>query len=144
MLMPKRMQILKLQDELRRLKISPDTVDLEAHVDSKISYPENARNILSKFERRDNKKTKSHRGATLGGIGNIDLHYASQYHQTRTPTSRSSDEARKNKNTYTERDLNKRPSLLDGWFRRPGNSDIWGIDAFGRSKPTKKHKSKRR
>lgn len=135
--MPKGMQILKLKDELRRARIASDTVDLHALVDSTLSYPENERLIMSRFKRTDPKTKKSHKGGTLGGVGSVDMHHASQYHQSRSPRARSTDEARRNKNTHTEKQLDKKPALLDSWFRRPGNSDIYGIDGFG-GRPGKK------
>ena len=141
--MPKGLQKLKMRDELKGMGIAADLVDLEAHIDSTLSYPENWRNVMGKYKRTDNKAKKSHTGRTFG-ISNIDMSYAAQSHAARSPRSRVMDEARSNKKTYTEKELSKRPSLLDSWFRRPGKSDLFGIDGFKKSNHKKKRKSKKR
>ena len=138
------MQIWSLQKELRSKGISSDTVDLHALVDSKLSYPENARNILNRYKRTDNAAKKSKKGTHHGGVGNVDLKYAAQYHQSRSPAARATDEARGNRKTYSERDISRNPSLLSAWYRNPGNSDIIGIDAPPNYKPHKRKTTKRK
>ena len=142
--MPKRMQILKLKDELRGVGISHDLVDLDQLVDSKLTYPENAQNIMNRFQshkKLKGKSAKKHQDAGSGG--NIDMRYASQYHQSRSSHSRNLDESMRNQRTFSEKQIRKRPSLLDTWMRSPGNSDIFGIDAFGYSNKRPKRKKKR-
>lgn len=134
--MPKRMQVLKLQDELRKTGISADLVDLDALVDASLTYPENYRNIIGRYKRVDNKVQKSR--PTTFGISNVNFSYAAQFHQARTPQAQRTDEATRAKRTYTERQVMSKPERMDRWFRNPGRSDIIGIDAFGRSKPRKR------
>lgn len=140
--MPRRMQILKMQDELKRQDISPDLVDLNALIDANLSYPENYKNIMSRYKRVDNKARKSK--AALGSGGNIDIAYASQYHQSRSQQARQADEARAAKKTYTEKQISRKPDLLDAWYKNPGKSDIFGIDVFGYSKSAKRKGKKRK
>ena len=145
MIMPKQMQILKLRDELRSVGISSDLVDVDQLVDSRLSYPENAQNIMNQFQGHRKLTKKSTRGHSDAGTGgNVDMRYAAQYHQTRTPRARNTDESQRNQRTYTEKQIQKNPSLLDTWFNNPGNSDIFGIDAFGSSKVRPKRKTKRK
>jgi len=132
MIMPKRMQEMKLKDELRRVGISPDTVDISALTDKTLSYGENYKNVMSQFKNTSNAQRKT-KQSTMG-IGNIDFKYAHQAHQARSPHSISMDEAIRNRNTYTEKQISRKPALLDRWYSDMGNSDIFGIDAFGSSK----------
>jgi len=135
MQMPKGFQIRKMQEELKKLGVSPDLVDLHALTDANLSYPENYSNIMSRFKNvsRSQKKTKQNRF----GIGNVDFGYAHQSHHARSPESQRQDEAMRNRRTYTEKQVSRKPGLLDTWFKKPGSLDIFGIDAFGFSKKRK-------
>lgn len=57
--MPKRFQAYKLKEELHRLNVSSDLVDLEAQIDSNLSYPENFRNIMGRYKNVSNAARKS-------------------------------------------------------------------------------------
>lgn len=137
--MPRRMQVLKIREELQRRGVSADEVDVEALVDSTLSYPENARQVLSKHKRTEVEAQRT-KGRTkyLGQGGSVDLQYASQYHQARTPTAQAQDNAIRAKTTWTERQLSKKPSRFDTWMSSPNRSDILGIDAHGFSKRRKR------
>lgn len=138
--MPKGMQKLKMQDELRKLGISPDTVDLDALVDAKLSYPENYSNIMARYKKVSNAARKS-RPSTLSGLGGLNFSYAAQSHQARSQQAQRLDESVRARKTHTERQVMNKPELLDDWFKNPGKSDIFGIDAFGHSKPRKKRRT---
>lgn len=137
MVMPKRMQAMKLSDELRRLGISPDLVDVEALTDASLSYPENYRNVMSRYKRTDNKAKKS-KATYLGCGSGLDLSYAAQSHKTRSPHAQRMDEAFLSKGTFTERQIARDCSKLLKWYKEPGRYDIVGIDAFGYSKRRKR------
>lgn len=79
------------------------------------------------------------------GVGNVDFAYAHQSQMARTQRSREMDESTRHKRTYTERQISRKPGLLDAWYRNPGSLDIFGIDAFGSSKTrkTRKRRGKR-
>lgn len=136
--MPKRMQVLKLMDEFARMGISSDLVDLDSLVDASLTYPENYRNIASRYKKTSNAARKS-RPTTIG-VSNIDLSYAAAAHQARSPQARNMDEATRARSTYTERQAMSQLGVLDKWFKNPGRADIVGIDAFGHSKPRKKRR----
>lgn len=139
MVMPKRMQAMKLRDELQRIGVDRDIVDLEALTDSTLSYPENYRNIMSRYKRTDPKARKS-KATYIGGGSGLDLSYAAQAHQARSPQARVVDERVLARRAYTEKQIARKPSKLDSWFKNPGRFDILGIDAFGFSRPAKKSK----
>ena len=139
------MQAHKLREEFKTMGIDADLVDLQALIDSSLSYPENYRNIVGKYKRVDSKarktKTKKH------GASNLDIHYASQSHQSRSPQARTTDESRTSCKTFTEKEILKDAGLLDKWGRAQNRYDIVGIDSFGssaacRKKPKTKSKSK--
>ena len=136
--MPKGFQIRKLQDELKRAGVSADLVDLHAMTDANLSYPENYKNIMGRYKPTGNahKKGKQNRF----GVSNIDFKYAHDMQQSRSPQSRAIDESQRHRRTYTEKQVSRRPGLLDSWFKNPGNSDIFGIDVFGFSKERKKRR----
>lgn len=141
------MQAHKLKDEFKKMGIAADLVDLEAMIDSSLSYPENFKNIVGKYKRVDSKarktKTKKH------GASNLEIHYAAQSHQARSPQAKTADESRTSCKTFTEKQVMKDAGLLDRWARAQNRFDIVGIDSFGSSvacrqkKPkTKKSKTK--
>ena len=138
--MPKRMQAYKLRDEFNKMGIAADLVDLEALIDSTLSYPENYRNIIGQYKRADNKAKKSKTKAS--GYSDIDLSYASQSHQARSLRSRMIDEARTSCKTFTENQLRKDISLLQKWYKNPNKFDIEGIDSFVRSSSCKRRRKR--
>jgi len=143
--MNKKLQINKLRGELGRAGIDHDTVDLDALVDSRLSYGENAQNIMNRYQGHRKQAGKSRKGSQGAGEGgNIDLRYAQQFHQSRSPQAQKQDEGNRNNRTFTEKQIAKRPSILDGWMRSPGRSDIFGIDVFSNSEPKRKKKHKRK
>ncbi len=124
--MPKRMQAYKMREELNRLGVSADLVDLEARIDGSLTYPENYRIVMRRYTRVDNKAKKSKsRGA---GISDIDLSYASQSHQARSRQARAIDESRTACKTFTLKQLHKNSELLQKWYNNPSKFDIEGID----------------
>lgn len=138
--MPKKMQAHKLKDEFEKMGIAADLIDLEAFIDSSLSYPENYRNIVGRFKRVDSKATKTK--TKIGGASNLDIHYAAQSHQARSPQSQRSDESRTSCRTFTEKQVMKDARLLDKWSAAPKRFDITGIDTghattCRRKKPTK-------
>lgn len=146
MLMPRRLQALNIQNALRKKNIAPDLVDVEALIDSSLSYPENTRNILAQYGRVDNKVRKHYTKASHIGEGNVnlDLSYAAQYHQARSLHAQRTDESTRAKRTFTERQIARKPELLDMWFSHANLYDIVGIDASNGPRRTIKRKRKKR
>ncbi len=134
------MQAHKLKDELKKIGIGVDLVDLEALIDSSLTYPENYRNIVKRYKRVDSKATKTK--TKKGGASNLDIHYASQSHQARSPQARTADEARTSCKTFTEKQVLKDASLLDRWYAAQNRLDLEAIDTGHSTACSKKPKTK--
>lgn len=135
-IMPKKMQVLKLKDELKRKGISPDVVDLHALVDGKLSYPENLTNIMKKVSSNKKhilktSKTASHRKA-MKQLDSLELQFekdqALDRHMRRSHRSQALDESKKAKVVIKDKDIINNPNLLKKWFNNPNRYDIQGID----------------
>lgn len=131
-IMPKRMQVLKIKDKLEKEGIPADTVDVDALVDSDLSYPENEQNVMGKFKNTSKKNTKSKSYTT--GHRDVDIAYAKQSEDARPDHAKKIDEATTAENSYTEKDIKKNPELLEDWYKNPEKSDIEGIDKLSTSR----------
>jgi len=135
--MPKGMQIYKMKQDLLKMGISPDTVDLEALVDGRITYGENLKNIERKigishsrkqtgtFSKAKHKKTLNAQDAM--GLA-FEKEHAMDRHQRRSLLSVQMDESKKAKHTLTDRQILDNHPLLQKWYKQPNRYDIQGID----------------
>jgi hypothetical protein len=115
-IMNKGLQIHKLKQFLKKHGIDPDLVDLEALVDSKLSYKENKKNIMKQL------------GISEGIVQKVSeiefreiedaIRQAQMYHEMRSERSQRMDEERKA----------KIPKDPEAWFRHPERYDLPQVD----------------
>jgi len=136
--MPIGMQKLKLKDELKRKGISPDLVDIDALIDSKLSYPENLSNIMktlgkNRLHTLKSAKTSSHRKA-MHQLDSMTLQFekdqAMHRHQSRSIRSQVMDQSKRARIVIKDKDIIKNPDLLKKWFKNPNQYDVEGIDNY--------------
>lgn len=114
--MNKGLQIYKLKKELKKHGIDPDLVDLDALVDSKLTYKENKKNIFKLLG-------IGKKGKKLDEDEILDaLRQALMYHtEFRSDRARIIDDAK----------VAKLPKKVQSWFKHPERYDLPGIDAPG-------------
>lgn len=137
MIMPKAMQIYKMKQDLLKMDISPDTVDLESLVDGRISYSENLTNIERKIGRSHKLKQKGKYGKSkhkqiLSVYDAQELSFereqALSRHMRRSSKSIQMDERKRAHTILKDKDILNYPSKIAKWYKNPNRLDIKGID----------------
>jgi len=116
--MPKSLQIQKLKQFLKKKGIEPDTVDLEALVDSKLTYSENKKNVMKILGLSGRKTLTSKIQALKQQLEDIFRQAVQIETELRSEKARMIDERRKA----------KIPRKPDTWFRHPDKYDLPGVD----------------
>jgi hypothetical protein len=103
-----------------------DLIDLEAHIDGRLTYSENKRIILAKAKRRGiTKKSK----LTFKGEPIYYLDKAENIQSLRSIRSKAQDSSNKAKKTFNHRRLTV--EQFKKWKRSPARYDILTIDSKG-------------
>jgi len=117
----------------RLLGSKSDLIDLEAHIDGRLSYEENKRIVLSKAKKRGitTKSKLSFKGSPIFWFDK-----AEQINSKRKLLSRAKDGTTKAKRTFNSRTLTVEQFYK--WKRNPRRYDIIGVDSKGTyAKPNK-------
>jgi len=143
--MPKALQIQKLKQFLKKKGIEPDTVDLEALVDSKLTYTENKKRIMEILGLKGRGYTVKAKALKKIEIKLQEIYdtirQALDFHEMRSEKSKILDEKKKAR-------VPKDPEL---WFKHPERYDLPTVDHPSMSlddyikqlmKPKKKAKGK--
>ncbi len=120
--MPKNLQIKKLRKLLKSKGIEPDLIDLEALVDSTLTYPENKKRVLRFIGKRGRgyttkSKPKTQKAMKIEEIYDT-IHQAGMFNEMRSDRSRKMDERKKA----------KFPLKPDQWFAFPNRYDLPFVD----------------
>lgn len=102
-----------------------DLIDLDAHVDGRLTYDENKRIIL----RRAIVIKKRNPKVTFKGSPVYYYDKAEQIHAQRSPRSKAIDSRQTAQKTFNFKTLSKEQFLK--WKRNPNRYDIIGIDSKG-------------
>ncbi len=128
MVMNKPMQVKTIKRHLKSKGVDPDTIDVEAKVDSNLSMEENWKQIKKEVGISQGIKSKKEMQATLS---DDVLRQAQMYHETRDPNAQELDENL----------VAKIPEDPDKWFEQPNQYDLPGID-FPEGKVKQKQEQK--
>lgn len=112
------LQARNLRRSLKKKGVDSDLVDVDALLDSKLTYSENKRIIVDVFG-GNNPLTGSARSANYYAA-------ASQAHANRTPRAKRIDENRNARKQFDGASLTKKEYRL--WSKNPNRYDITGID----------------
>lgn len=118
------LQIHNIKGELNKRDIDTELFDVEAHIDSKLSYPENRDNILEQFKHQANMRDEE---LDTQGV-EFEIEQATDFHQSRSELSQEMDERKKAKTVITEKQIAKELNATDQWYEHPNKSDIQGVD----------------
>lgn len=117
-----------------------DRVDWRSHIDPTLSYWEN-KEILLRFRTRTARRKAAARVSKVERKQRIvesDIQQAHFRHSERSPRAIQQDERQRHRRVINPH----KKAIPASWFRRPGSSDIKGIDAP--ASITKKRKTKKR
>lgn len=123
--MNKNFQKAAIGNMLRKKGYNPDLYDLDAHIDSTLSFGENSRIIqedirFMKPKRMDKSETSS--------VRKLDyLMQAKSIHDQRSPRAYYEDNSRQAKKTFEMSQLNKKN--FGKWKKNPNKYDITGVDS---------------
>ena len=137
--MNRNLQIYKIKQELKRSKISSDLVDVEALLDSSLSYTENKKKILI-IANREKKRPKIDSVAL-----DFEKEQARAFHNSRSVPAQIADESKRSKKVIGDIMITGDPKILDKWYKDPNKYDIVGVDYPStqvKSKPKKPVKRK--
>ena len=118
------LQIHNIKGELNKRDIDTQLFDVEAHIDSKLSYPENRDNILEQFKHQANMRDNELDEQAV----EFEVEQATDFHQSRSELSQEMDERKKARDTITEKQIARDPEILNKWYELPNRYDVKGVD----------------
>lgn len=118
------LQIHNIKGELNKRDIDTELFDVDAHLDSKLFYPENRDNILEQFKHQGNMRDEE---LDTQGV-EFEIEQATDFHQSRSELSQEMDERKKAQTVITEKQIAKKLNATDKWYEKPNKSDIQGVD----------------
>ena len=118
------LQIHNIKGELNKRDIDTELFDVEAHLDSKLSYPENRDNILEQFKHQGNMRDEELDTQAV----DFEIEQATDFHQSRSELSQEMDERKRAHTIITEKRIAKELNATDKWYEHPNKSDIQGVD----------------
>ena len=128
---PIKRQVALLRSYLSRRNIPVREGEIEDYVSPDLHYEENKEAVLKVF------------GVGIGHQytdAEAIFDQAERVFESRSEKSQLTDYRRCAKNTFTIKELVKKPSNIDKWFEKPNMYDIIGIDAKESCKKRKKKK----
>ena len=129
--MPIQLQIYNIKRWLRRHGYEPDLIDVEALVDSTLSYRENLKIV---------KEAIAGMTGIPADVKEQMLRSAHELHTTRSPRSQLLDERFRARRTVDPREASVED--IEDWMEHPDKMDIYGIDASSFSKPVRRRSRK--
>lgn len=130
---------MKKDQQIRNLKrilgSKSDVIDLQAHVDGRLSYAENKRIVLGKAKRNSLIKTRklTFKGSPVYFLDKAETIYAAMNNRTKAQESRKTAKITFNPRLLTYDQFYK-------WKRNPHRYDIIGVDTKGTYATKKRYK----